>query len=242
MTLFNIISLHLEQCVRQCQHRSICYHINKYNINNKIDTNKIRLDYLNNPNNIVYESICNNITNNHIDLLKLYDNYHITTYWENAISIMDKIEHSIDLRNKLQISISHEWQIEYLESYEKLYLIKNQQTLNKFESWINNSDFNKIHFLIDQNFLFNDESILPTIIILWEKRKNMNVSLDSCLINWIINSSCIFAKNYIDITYDGTIRTCPYNKNYISTINKLDNGTFSQCDSSCYYYKKFNRG
>ena len=76
-------------------------------------------------------------------------------------------------------------------------------------------------------------------------RTNMNVSLDSCLLNWIINSECVFTRNYIDVSYDGSLRKCPYNKDGITlAIEDRDhyNQMNDQCDStSCYYCKRFKK-
>jgi len=54
----------------------------------------------------------------------------------------------------------------------------------------------------------------------------VNVSIDSCAFSWVANGCCPYnSGSYIDITFDGTLRTCPFNVHGVP-IKDVYDGTY----------------
>lgn len=227
-----IISLHLESCDNNCPNRNVCYHIHK-NHNLCLDTNFIREEAIK-TNYKVYESICKTVTYETVCRLVAYDNYNITTFYENFIILLDLVSKIKDISDQVQVTVYNLDQILEFPEYQKLYLIKDDETYTNFKSFIDNQDIFFLHFLFTQEYI---KDKYQEVLSLWSDRKNFNsdITLDSCLYSWIINSECPYSfRNYIDISHDYSVRNCPYNKNKIKTITKEDKiNTLFNLESQC---------
>jgi hypothetical protein len=208
--LNKIISLHLEKCGGNCPHTKECYHIKRkenklsYNISNNIEIHKsiIRSGYK------IHESICskNRLTKWHIKELKKNKNYNITISANHfSLKLKNILEKNKD---QIQISVYDQYNLDVFKDWQKLFLIKNDESYNQFNEWLGKNT-GKLHFILDQNYV--NSSLIKKIILLFNNKCSKNQSMDNCLTSWLINGRCPYSNgNYIDINYDGTIRTCPY--------------------------------
>ena len=72
--------------------------------------------------------------------------------------------------------------------------------------------------------------------------------MDSCLTSWIINKECPYTTNYIDISYDWTVRRCPFEKegviipkDFITNQNYIDLFNLPKSYGKCSYEEKLRR-
>ena len=200
-----IVSLHLEKCNRSsCVNRSLCYHVGK-----NIDTNCTVFPFSFSIIKLlkfgckVYDSICNRVEVRHLQLLERFPNYNITIPAE-----LFRPELS-DHKDQVQISV---WtglhNIEF-KDYWKLYLIKSDDTLSSACRFIT-MNVPKLHYILALEYVAK-----TSVTVLVGKKLDLGdtqtISLDSCLTSWILNGRCPYKHyNYIDLTYDGTMRTCPF--------------------------------
>lgn len=230
-----VLSLHLENCVVNCPHNSICYHKkkHKYNNNSSILT---RYDELLKIADITYEFTCKNITESSLNILREYKNYNLTTSVKNVL-IEDLNKLSKTEKKRIYISVYNMKEINEFKEYNKLFLIKDFKTLLYFYTILNIESIRKIHFLIDQTFLLHNPYDIRDIIISYNKRKNKDITLDSCLTGILFNNKCPYTQeNCVDITYDNSLRRCPftqYSKHIIPkdiNLNTLWEIDLPECD------------
>jgi len=203
-----ILSLHLEPCNRKsCENRDVCYHINKevsdtpnWPFNFSI-LKVLKLGV------IVYESICNRVTDRHLKLLQEFPNYNITIPFELFIPDLN------NFKSQVQISVYNKSQINVLPDFWKLFLIKDNYTLSLATDFFAHRE-PKIHYILALSCVSktNIAQLIKHKLEI-ESSFHYTCSLDSCLTSWITNSRCPYKHgNYIDLTYDGTMRTCPFDK------------------------------
>lgn len=218
-----ILSLHLDPCVTNCSHRKICYHRNKNiiqenNICNKYDE-FLSLGYK------TYEFICGDLTKGNLYILKKYKHYHLTVSSRNVlVETLDK-KLSDKQRKRINISIYNLKEAIEFKDYNKLFLIKDLRTLMFFYILGNNADIGRIHYLVEQNYILNEPNILRDIIKFFNTygKINSKATMDSCLTSILFNNKCPYTvENCIDITYDGTIRRCPFSRDGIKIPDNIE--------------------
>jgi hypothetical protein len=239
-----IISLHLQQCNYNCPNSSVCYHRNKDISNNIITgTDKFR-SYLTSYFK-VHESICAFDKIYHTMMLNNCPNYNITISSDLLLAINSSL---INYKNQVQISVYLNLvTIHKFKEFQKLYLIKDNESLY-FAYELMNYETGKLHFLLDQKYVQNNygNMLLKNIFTEFQKRKDPLQTLDTCFTSWIVNGHCPYdSNNYIDITYDSTIRKCPYSKEGhpidITDFNLNDIDSWFKLDlkHDCIYKKIF---
>lgn len=223
-----VVSLHLQSCSTECGNSSVCYfrkREKRYDINFLIKTRSSLLYPLLKKGIRVHESIMYLEMDSAIFLMSLFSNYNTTL----SSSLINKtlIIPSL-VKDQFQISVYTLKDIEKFRSFQKLFLMKDFQSLDLslriLSGEINN--IGKIHLLIDNCFIDARKSLL--LIKMLEKNKDPRITLDRCLSGWLVNGHCPYKKDYIDINFDGTVRKCPYAKKglvpkdlKLSTIERL---------------------
>lgn len=227
-----IISLHMMKCEDKCHNDSSCYHLQKNIIVN--DTYNFDIEYWLKKGYIIYNSLCKPIKENDLRLLELYKNYNIT------ISCLDVIISEImQFKNQIQLSVYDSSDLTIYADFQKLFLIKDLESYAICLYIITNNitKYGRIHFNIDQNTK-NIKDYIHYISKIFNFLKPSLFSLDSCFTSWVINGKCPYDdNNYIDITYDGTARKCPFNKNgnILSNDTTLDIFKFAASHEKCLY-------
>ena len=198
----------MEVCKKRCPHINICYHKQKYKSEHEQSFSLglrgrvwiLRDGY------IIHESICNRLKPMHWHLLKSYSNYNITMSCEQYEPYLDKV------KEQVQLTVYNVDQAEIFRDYQKLFLIKDDDTWEYFlKHWNMDFGIHKIHYIFEQNYITKDK-----LRIAAEKKMFSNdssVTVDSCFTSYMLNARCPYSyNNYVDITYDGTMRSCPYMK------------------------------
>lgn len=213
-----IVSLHLQKCSGYCKNSKVCYHKDKI----ETPSNIIRLDYLRTKllenNATIYESVCilNELYHKH--MLPMWKNYNITI----SSDIFTNDYRSFT--KNIQITIyTFEEAFKYKE-YQKLFLVKDKYSVEDAYTFFNTSrNTGKVHLILEQNFLSKNLDLIEVFIKRHQNRYNSNISLDTCLTSYVINGHCPYeTNNYIDITYDRTLRKCPYKKEGHLIPSELD--------------------
>jgi len=208
-----IVSLHLERCgLSNCPHQSICYLRNRKDEKRIID---IDIEYFLKKGYRVFDAVCNTISNTKLNLLIKYPNYNLTM----SYSLFKQYVFSNKHIDQIQVTIYNENQLKELTDWNKIFLIKDQESLQFFKShW--NIPYKNIHYAIYKEFI--NKNVLEDIIVLTASSNSYNVSFDSCLYQTIRHNKCTYNENYIDINYDGTVRKCPYDKEGIYVGDKVE--------------------
>lgn len=203
-----IISLHLQRCSGYCPNASSCYHINK-EIDTACDlegdahivTTCIRSGAK------VHDSICTYYLQHHYWLEK-YANYNVTL----SCDLLRSNSELKKFKNQLQVTVYNFEDVWEFREYQKLFLIKDDTTYARFCWLLGGYDgMGRIHFLLDQEYITPE--LVQEIIVDFNERAEEGQTLDSCLTSWLVNGECPYADgNYIDLTYDDTVRSCPYAK------------------------------
>ena len=232
-----VVSLHMENCTHSCPNRNVCYHVGKDIVNNgDVLPAGFRETFLD-KGYTIHESICNSITDYHLSLLDFYLNYNVTLPYELCTNNVLKFERQV------QISIYNIAQAKdpRINSHTKLFLIKDKSTYEQsFKMW--NSAITKIHLVVDKNFITEDR--LKDLVIKRMLATGNNVTIDSCIESFIINGKCPYDNGtYVDITYDGTVRACPFEKNGIKIPKSFNlDEVFTLCKTPSCKYKDFFSG
>lgn len=197
-----IVSLHMERCMRSCPHEAVCYHRRKVLSNGRALQPLFREDMLRRD-WLVYDSLCSSVTLYNLHLLTTYPNYHITLPYD-LYSSVDMLPR---FRDQLQITIYDRAQARRIPDHQKLFLIKDTDSWNEASrNGMCRAPYRNIHFVIDQDFGLPLKDLIAMI------NEERNITLDSCLTSWLINGRCPYSHgNYIDISSDWTVRTCPFN-------------------------------
>ena len=225
-----IVSLHMERCYTGCPNETVCYHKRKDISSDKTEEilppnfrqEMLKAGYK------LYESVCSV----HIidwTLLVLYKNYNLTLpyplfeFWRSDL---------VDFKKQLQISVYTKEQARKILDYQKLFLIKDDASLKyAIEEQLWNIPYSYMHFNIDQNYI--TKKTLQEILYHRMLSNTVGTTIDSCAENWIINDECPYEhKQYIDITFDGTLRTCPFSKTGVPLKSVYD-GTYDSLFKFC---------
>jgi hypothetical protein len=215
-------------CRGNCPNASVCYYLKRTRVTNRTvcSSDKLRNSILNSGAK-VYESICVTDGSYHNTLLSRYRNYNITmssSLLEYCIDIYDtNWSGSVDQIQLSVYTLKDVFNPEF-EKYQKLFLIKNVETLARAYEILNTTlHSGKVHLILDQSFLRLEKAIALDLIKAHQNRRNPLVSIDTCLTSFVINGKCPYQdNNYIDISHDETLRTCPYKETgniYNSTRN-----------------------
>lgn len=212
-----IVSLHMEDCKHACPHRSVCYHLKKDIVGNgSVLPNNFRQEILDRGYTI-HESVCHEITPFHRDLLTLYPNYHVTLPYDlftNDLATRYEAQIQVTVHNSRSAADGS------LKGIQKLFLIKDEKTWTEsLPLWMH--PFECIHFVVDQDWLTKER--LGSLVLKRMSATGNNITVDSCLESHLINGSCPYINGrYIDITFDGTVRTCPFNPRGIKIEKGMD--------------------
>lgn len=213
-----IVSLHMERCSRQCENRSCCYHVNKDIIfDNDLEISSGQWLWFLRKGYLVYESLCNGIPAWSWHLLKFYKNYNITISADQYEPYLHRV------KDQVQITIYNEEDAKQFKEYQKLFLIKDDTSWDFFLKYCNTDVSEKLHYIFDHSYISKDQlRIAAENKMYWKISSTMTI--DSCFTSFLLNGRCPYSYgNYIDITYDGTVRRCPYSK----TGEKIDRKMFS---------------
>lgn len=196
-----IVSLHMEPCKKGCPHSDICY-LRKRKLSRGFPLPTNFREAMLNQGFTIHESVCKTITDYHANLLLKFPKYNITVsypVWKRC-NLPAK-----NLTNQIQVSVYNEKQALEIEG-QKLFLIKNAETLKLGIKLFSNPLVKNLHFNLDMN-----RSIHIQLLLMQDSARNL--TLDTCLYSWIVNGECPYRTDYIDISYDWTVRRCPFSVN-----------------------------
>lgn len=205
-----VISLHDEWCGHaRCPHRSTCYHVNK---KQESDLSfgfglEDRITLLKYDNVVMHESVCNKLKPFHWHLLKFYKNYNITLPASHYKPYLDRV------KDQVQLTVYNEHQIEIYREYQKLFLIKDNRTWQFYLDHIHaqNKLCSKVHYIFDQAYMTKDK--FRQVVSINNLATDPTATIDTCFRSFVLNGRCPNSYfNYMDITFDGTVRLCPYAK------------------------------
>lgn len=217
-----VVSLHMEPCMYACPNAEVCYHRRK-----EIETGNVgvlpvnfRMEMLD-KGCIIHESICQPVSNATLSMLSLRRNYSITLPYP----LFEKEERLKEFKQQVQITVYTAEQARKVLEYQKLFLVKDDQSMAyAIEKHLWNIPFSYMHFCIDQDWVTKEK--LQELMYYRMLSNTIGTTVDSCAESWLINGRCPYGHgNYIDITYDGTIRKCPYNKRGVP-IKDVYDGTY----------------
>lgn len=216
-----IVSLHMDPCTLNCPNSAVCYHKRKVLQPKDWGTFPETTDFrstLLNAGYIIHDSVFQ-LEDSHLLLLKQYETYNITI----PFSLLT--EELRQYQKQIQISVYSKEQAREVLDYQKLFLIKDNETFDYFkEEGLWNIPYSFMHFNINQDWLTKKYLGDIAYYILLSNAKG--TTLDSCAYSWLVNGQCPYAHgNYIDITFDGTLRTCPFNRAGIP-ISSVFDGTY----------------
>lgn len=215
-----IVSLHMESCSYDCPNVDVCYHRAKTSTSKTVEVlpPDFRVEMLN-KGWTIHESVCSQVAAGMgWILLNKYTNYNITIPFPLLSEGLKQFAH------QLQVTIYTVEQAREIPEIQKLYLIKNDNT---FEYALDNfGDISYIHFCINQKWITRKAiQKLMYAKMVWS-RTNPGITIDSCWEGCSTNHVCSYnSGDYIDITFDGTLRTCPFNKVGVP-IDSVYNGTY----------------
>lgn len=219
----NILSLHLERCSSRCPNKDVCYHIKKkFSYNNIINSYSITsyIDFICSENKdiTVYDSVCSIDELNTkviIENLKIHKNYNITISCKHLPNSTNITEDIID---QIQLSVYSLLDCIKYKNYQKLFLIKDKESYDLFLTLLD-CKIGRIHFNIDKDTITRET--LFSIIKEFTYKRTEETSLDSCLESLLVNGECPYLTNYVDLSFDSTIRKCPFEKNGIQITDEL---------------------
>jgi hypothetical protein len=92
----------------------------------------------------------------------------------------------------------------------RLRLIKDDETWEYFLKYSNMGYAqHKIHYIFEQNYMTKDK--FRRVAEQKMYANDFSVTVDSCFTSFMVNGRCPYSYGrYIDITFDGTVRSCPY--------------------------------
>ena len=238
-----VVSLHMEPCANDCPNASVCYHKRKEisSGNTKTLPHYFREDMLL-QGYTIHEALYSSVPDQSITLLDLYKNYNITVSYNLLGTDPQYFNHmSCEIfgpyKDQVQVSVYTKEQALTIPGYRKLFLIKNDESLIYAKEHL--SSIPLMHYCIDQNWVTKDK------IVQLIRLKSISQTLDSCMWGWVAEGQCPYGTgSYIDITFDGTIRTCPFNRKG-TPLKEVYDGTyeslFKTCSQTeCAYSKIFN--
>lgn len=231
------ISMHDKICnTINCPHYEDCYFIAREKHNETLP-HSITEEILNKCNSgeaIVYASLCDKeCAVSLLTMAMMVNNFNVTLNY-NVFKAHEKL--CANIMNRLQITIYHQSQILELKEAQKLFFVKDLETL-KQATLIIKSNMHNIHFTIKRDY-FDMPQLLAFGYMINQAHKS--VTMDSCLEYAIVNQRCIYANNYIDISGDGTFRRCPFQVKGEPIGNKtLDEMIKGIVNQSCQFTREF---
>ena len=227
-SLNKVVSLHLQRCSGDCQNASVCYHKNKarsiYELKRN-DCESLRIRLLEEGYK-VHESVCEMDSKYYVDLAKGWSTYNITiscnalarhTYSSSSYEFRRDLINQI--KEQVQISVYYNEEVQEFKEFQKLYLIRDNNTLDHAE-FLMKQTTGRLHFLFDKTFLLDKAAEkIVSFTTKFQRRADSLQSADTCLTSWLVNGHCPYDKDYLDITFDKTARKCPYAKKGIDMVN-----------------------
>jgi len=246
-----LISIHSYSCKNKCEHADVCYFVNgKHCDVDEIENSQVEL----------IEQAINKITGDKqiyyagCDFIPSYltyggsiygheDERHMT-FSSNHYPHMKTLASDLQtFNNNIQLTVYtlDELQSNTYYDIQKLFLIKNDTTyLIACDVIKNNVSYNKIHFPIDQKWAEENQDKVLHLVHINMLQPNDTITLDSCLMNYVINGTCSYIKEYIDLRYDGTVRRCPFSDECHSiNYNEPDTMFDIPFTPNCIYHKMF---
>ena len=207
-----IVSLHMQECSGNCPNASVCYMMNRPRLGpSPVDGHGISFRTNLAKTYKVYDALCSPSTNWYQirGILKLTKNYNITI---SSLLYADLYTQLDSVADQVQISVYEDTISLVSPKYQKLFLIKDRQSLN-FAYQCMSMTTGKLHFILEQEFVRNGmgKSGIGDFIYRFQNRVDKWQSADTCLTSWLVNGHCPYDfNNYIDISSDSSIRKCPY--------------------------------
>lgn len=239
---FKIVSIHADDCYDGCPNRSACY-LQKRKHKENINPHTYRMTAILSGYS-VYEAICSLYPGDtRLDLVRRHPNYNLTI----SCKIFDRTTSNVGIElsflpiKQLQISCYDYIDLVRFREYQKLFLIKDEDTFLMYKQLQKDTRIEKVHFTIDLQWLSIDK--LKEIVEVHNSSPLHGITLDSCLSNWIVNGKCMYTTTYVDLNRDKTFRKCPFKLEGIP-INDLtieEMISFSE-PCTCKYQKFFNEG
>lgn len=133
-----------------------------------------------------------------------------------------------------------------LLEYQKLFLIKDTETLNIANDIIETGSMaiGKIHFPIDQNWARNNIISCKDFLLKYYGNDliDSDITIDNCAAHYLTNGKCGYISNYVDINFDGTYRKCPFEINGDHINNKtIDDMIATEYEPRCLWAFMFKR-
>lgn len=232
-----IISVHNYSCKTLCEHANVCYFVNGKHkeVDESISDIPDMIEQIINKisgDKQVYYSGCNFLSSyityeqdifGHEDerhmtfSSKLYHHMKTLVNTEEAQELFDKnIQLTVYTKDELDdINFNH---------IQKLFLIKDDETFNiAMDILHDHKRYGNIHFPIAQSWVENNPYKLGGLVGKYFEIKDEvdNITLDSCLMSYVLNGDCEYKTSYIDLRYDGTVRRCPFSDE-CHNINNYD--------------------
>jgi len=232
-----IVSLHLEKCQNGCPHSDVCYLRKRVpNPGNPLPPNfrEAMLD----QGLTIYEAICSDLSDENLRLLRKYSNYNVTVSSQHLSQQSWYLLTTFrEISNQVQISIYGNELC--LPDSQKLFLVKDEETLRRARDLASSGTTTKLHFNVDQ-------SSLVSMGCFNLQNSERRISVDSCLMSWVVNGECPYTSDYIDISHDWTIRKCPFSAHGTPIPEGIDDYMklfdIEHKPEPCSYAKKFNKG
>tara|TARA_Y100000310_G_C20672131_1_gene810848 strand:- start:444 stop:1187 length:744 start_codon:yes stop_codon:yes gene_type:complete len=219
-----IISVHAE-CKVLCQHKDVCYSINRTKVEKDEDQRDVLdkvMKYAINGTSKVYMATCDAEFEGLFKKLKAFHNLNVTV----SFNIYNKYErHQFNgMESQLQVSVYREKEFGLVgNDITKLYLVKNDESFNyALELLKGKNGYKNIHLPIDQGWAKDNKDDLIKLVRAWQDCRDETISLDSCLMGYITHGKCDYVDQYIDVHHDGTLRTCPFTKSSRNNIHDLE--------------------
>jgi len=231
------VSIHDDKCTTLgCPHKNECYLVNRHSAEGYISST-LWTEILNKCSSeeaVAYASLCDTFgATSLLTIAQETPHFSVTLGYSTYIS---NKEHCDTILHKLQITVYTLSQILELEHAQKLFFIKDKETLAKAIVLIEEKIPN-IHFPVKRNTFSTIE-----LLSLMHKVNNASdtVTLDSCLEHAILHKDCIYAKNYVDIQGNGTYRRCPFDIDGLTIGNKTISDMLSDtCSNKCQFTQEF---
>lgn len=221
-----IVSLHMEPCSYDCPNSDVCYHRRKEISSGKTEevfpinfrTHMLEMGFK------LHESVCTTVYSWQMVLLDLFPNYSITIPF--PLFKKSKEEGIVIPGKQVQITVYNKEQARAIPHYQKLFLVKNDETLEyAIKNGLWNMPYSYTHFCVDQDWVTKDK--LQELFYYRMLSNTIGTTVDSCATGWIANGRCPYDHgSYVDINYDGTLRTCPFNKAGVP-ISEVYNGDYN---------------
>jgi hypothetical protein len=210
----------MEPCSYECPHMDVCYHRRKNTLSSKMEgvlPPNFREELLERGCTI-HESVCR-LEPMHFTLLRTFKKYNITLPYPLVTNEL------LTFRDQIQISVYTKEQARALPTHQKLFLLKNNESLEYAKKHgFFNTPFSFMHFNVNQDWITN--KVLSELFLYRLLSNAHRTTLDSCIESGLQNGRCPYNHgNYVDITFDGTLRTCPFTRDGIP-ITEVYDGTY----------------